>query len=65
LIINLKRQLFEKQNLLNMKEDEISSLRNNSKVTKFQELENKYYYTSSEFNVLNEKFTFLKSAYGE
>mgnify|MGYP000535376029 CR=1 FL=1 len=65
LIINLKRQLNEKQNLLNMREEELNNLKNNTKVIKFQELENKYFYTSSEFGILNEKFNFLKSAYGE
>jgi uncharacterized protein YydD (DUF2326 family) len=57
--------LNEKQNLLNLKEEELDNLKANSKVTKFQDLENKYYYTSSEFSLLNEKFNFLKNAYGE
>ncbi len=57
--------MYEKTNLLNLREEEIFNLKNNTKVSKFQDMENKYYYTTSEFTILNEKFNFLKNAYGE
>jgi hypothetical protein len=51
--------------LLNMKEEELNNLKNNSKVSKFHELENKLYHYSGEYNMLSEKFNYLRNAYGE
>ena len=48
-----------------MKEEELNNLKNNSKVSKFHELENKLYQYSGEYNVLSEKFNYLRNAYGE
>ncbi len=65
MINNLKRQVLEYKSLLLAKDEELSNIKLNGKVTKFIEVESKLRTAYEELNILTEQFNILKNSYNE
>lgn len=65
MINNLKKQIMNYKQILTDKDDEISKLKNNSKVAKLQVLENEFRNKNEENYSLKENLDALKEAYEE
>ena len=65
MINNLKKQVNHFKQILKSKDDELSNLKTNSKVAKYQIIENEYKIKNEECFILRENFCNLKEAYDE
>ena len=65
MINKLKRQVINFKQIVKSKEDEISNLKNNSKIAKLQSLETEYLKKNEENYFLKENLENLKQAFYE